>query len=71
MGRSYRTSAGQATGWNSSATTLGAMRFERNAPAKRVVILGAGFAGMSLARRLEQRRDLDVTVIDRNDFESP
>lgn len=44
------------------------MRFERNAPAKRVVILGAGFAGMSLARRLEQRRDLDVTVIDRNDY---
>jgi NADH dehydrogenase len=37
-------------------------------PVKRVVVLGAGFAGMSLAHRLEQRRDLDVTIVDRNDY---
>ncbi len=44
------------------------MRFERHAPPKRIVILGAGFAGMSLAHRLEQRRDVDVTIVDRNDY---
>ena len=47
---------------------LHAVRSERHALAKRVVILGAGFAGMSLAHRLERRRDLDVTIVDRNDY---
>lgn len=32
---------------------------------KKVVIVGAGFAGLNAARRLRKRRDLDVTVIDR------
>lgn len=32
---------------------------------KKVVIVGAGFAGLNAARRLSKVRDLDITVIDR------
>lgn len=34
----------------------------------RVVIVGAGFAGLSAARRLMRRRDLDLVIIDRNNY---
>ena len=32
----------------------------------RVVIVGAGFAGLSAARELEKRRDVEITVLDRS-----
>lgn len=34
----------------------------------RVVIVGAGFAGLKAARRLARRADLQVTLIDKNNF---
>lgn len=34
--------------------------------AVRVVIVGAGFAGLSAARTLERRKDIEVTLLDRN-----
>jgi len=35
---------------------------------KRVVIVGAGFAGLSLAKRLAKRSDLQVVLIDKNNY---
>ena len=32
---------------------------------KKVVILGGGFAGLSAARKLGQKKDFEVTLIDR------
>ncbi len=32
---------------------------------KRVVVVGAGFAGLNCVKRLARRRDLDITVVDR------
>lgn len=43
------------------------MRTEQNGR-HRVVILGAGFAGVSVARHLRHCRDVEVTLIDRNNF---
>ncbi len=34
----------------------------------RVVIIGAGFAGLSAAKRLATRRDLEILIIDRNNY---
>src|SRR3954469_21141452 len=34
----------------------------------RVVILGAGFGGLQCARRLAHHDDVDVTIVDRNNF---
>ena len=34
-------------------------------PRKRVVIIGAGFAGLNAARRLGRSRELEITVVDR------
>ena len=36
---------------------------------RRVVIVGAGFAGLTCARRLGRHREFDVTVIDRNPYQ--
>jgi len=35
---------------------------------KRVVIIGAGFGGLALAREIAKREDLQVVIIDRNNF---
>lgn len=35
---------------------------------KKLVILGAGFAGLSLARKLRKQRELDITLIDQYNF---
>jgi NADH:ubiquinone reductase (H+-translocating) len=35
---------------------------------KRVIIIGAGFGGLFTARKLLKRDDLDITVVDRNNF---
>lgn len=35
---------------------------------RRVVILGAGFVGLSVARELERHRDIAVTVVDRHNY---
>ena len=35
---------------------------------KRVVIIGAGFGGLTLARKLSQRSDLQVVLIDKNNY---
>jgi NADH dehydrogenase len=35
---------------------------------KRIVILGAGFAGMSVAQHLERNRKLEVYIVDRNNY---
>jgi NADH dehydrogenase len=35
----------------------------------RVVIVGAGFGGLTCARRLAKNRDYDVTIIDRNPYQ--
>jgi NADH dehydrogenase len=35
---------------------------------KRIVIIGAGFGGLSLARELAKRDDLQVVIIDKNNF---
>lgn len=34
----------------------------------RVVIIGAGFAGLSAAKRLARRKDIDVILLDRNNY---
>jgi NADH dehydrogenase len=36
--------------------------------AKRVVIVGGGFAGLGCARRLAMRDDIRVTLIDKDDY---
>jgi NADH dehydrogenase len=35
---------------------------------RRVVIVGGGFAGLACAKKLSGRPDIDVTIIDRNDY---
>ncbi|MBV9049070.1 MAG: NAD(P)/FAD-dependent oxidoreductase, partial [Solirubrobacterales bacterium] len=35
---------------------------------RRVVIIGGGFAGLGCAQRLAERNDIDVTLIDRNNY---
>ncbi len=35
---------------------------------KRIVIIGAGFGGLALARELAKRDDLQVVLIDKNNF---
>ena len=35
---------------------------------KRVVIIGAGFGGLALAREIAKREDLQVVIIDRNNY---
>jgi NADH:quinone reductase (non-electrogenic) len=37
-------------------------------PRKRVVIVGAGFAGLNAAKRLGRSRELEITVIDRRNY---
>jgi NADH dehydrogenase len=37
-------------------------------PRKRVVIIGAGFAGLNAAKRLGRSRELEITVIDRHNY---
>src|SRR6516164_7189283 len=34
----------------------------------RVVIVGCGFAGLKLARRLSKKRNIDVLLIDKNNY---
>lgn len=43
-------------------------KFWNNQPKKliRVVIVGAGFAGLSAARSLEARKDVQITILDKN-----
>ncbi len=35
---------------------------------RRVVIIGAGFGGLSAAKRLVRHRELEITVIDRRNY---
>jgi NADH dehydrogenase len=37
-------------------------------PRKRVVIIGAGFAGLNAAKRLGRSRELEITVVDRHNY---
>src|SRR5262245_14622177 len=39
-----------------------------DSPQKRVVIVGGGFAGLTLARRLAKSKDFQVVLIDKNNF---
>jgi NADH dehydrogenase len=36
---------------------------------KRVVIIGGGFAGLGCAERLSKHPEVDVTLIDRNNYQ--
>ncbi len=38
-------------------------------PARRIVIIGAGFGGLACARKLSRQQGVDVTVIDRNPYQ--
>ena len=40
-----------------------------NVSRKKVVIVGGGFAGLNCAQRLADRKDLQVTVLDRNNYQ--
>jgi NADH:ubiquinone reductase (H+-translocating) len=44
------------------------MSHERNGDRRHVVVVGGGFAGVGCARRLAKERDVDVTLIDRNNY---
>ena len=35
---------------------------------KRIVIIGAGFGGLALARELARRDDLQVVILDKNNY---
>lgn len=35
---------------------------------KRIAIIGGGFAGVNLSRRLERNKDFDITLVDKNNY---
>ena len=53
-----------ATVPSADATTVGVMSDDR----KHVVIIGGGFAGLGCAERLSKHDEVDVTLIDRNNY---
>src|SRR2546426_1246242 len=57
-----------SSGFTSATVAPAMLRAVSGTPRKRIVIVGAGFAGLNAAKRLARSRQYEITVIDRRNY---
>src|SRR2546425_5042635 len=57
-----------SSGFTSATVAPAMLRAVGGTPRKRIVIVGAGFAGLNAAKRLARSRQDEITVIDRRNY---